>query len=1078
MPAVERRYMTQEHDHASRPAICTITTRSHLVFVRCLLDSFFKHHPDGVSYVLYLGDVGPFDELRYTDTTSVRTGQLQIPEFASMLARYNTFELCNALKPFLLEYLITHSDHQKVCYFDSDIFIFASLKEEVWDQLDSCSILLTPHLCRLPDNDPDLVWRDLAVLQHGVYNGGFIGIRRCSETEEFLRWWGSRIIPCGYKKLEEGMNCDQRWLDLVPGYALNVQISRHPGLNAGYWNLHERHFEITNGQHLVNGEQLGFFHFSGYSPDRPHEITKNWTRFTFENRADVRPVFDEYRRHLERVPKKANGDAGETLATVIDRTFTEPQESNVQETPEAAAQERTQIASPIENHPPAVKPQSVPIARIPSSSPRASVVIPAFNAAAYVCQAVDSVLQQTLEALEIIVVDDGSTDDTCSVLARYGDCVRYLRQAHAGVSAARNLGTQAARGEFIAFLDADDYFILSTKLEEQIACFDRQAEVAIVHSGWRVTDESGAVIVDKKPWTHAPHLDLKNWLLMQPALPSAMMFRRHALLAVGGFDTKLSHLEDVDLAFRLTLNGYSTAWLEKITVAYRRHGGNASLNVSHQDESLAAILDKFFAQPGLPDEVRNLEREVRYSALAWIACQYHRAGQFDKMASRLSQSLRYSAAPTNAALLDWIDRFRSNYSEDLGMNLSVYALTELDEWQRMVRSQLIGLTLDQAIRPSARKQILDWSTPLKQAVPSRQSGAGTSYAAISSSDNDMRSHTLETCDYPAKINLAMALEKNYGRHRSGWAYALQSLKPLHHGDGILVDAFPEHTFDRTGNKFQLPRDQPWIGFLHNPPAIPRWFVHHQSPQSLLANEAFQESLESCLGFFCLSEYHKRWLEDHLRVPIVRLFHPTAAAEKQFSIENFLANPDKKIVQIGSWLRKLHSIYFLPVKRLKKAIAHQHVPYIEDLFAAEKKEFQLDPDYGSVEVLRFLSDVQYDDLLSRNIVYLELYDSSANNTVIECIMRNTPILINPLPAVTEYLGEKYPFYFTHRSQAARKAEDAALIEETCRYLQSHPMKNRLTAGYFVKSVAESAIYRSLAPAANEPKGGNPAAEQSA
>jgi hypothetical protein len=210
----------------------------------------------------------------------------------------------------------------------------------------------------------------------------------------------------------------------------------------------------------------------------------------------------------------------------------------------------------------------------------------------------------------------------------------------------------------------------------------------------------------------------------------------------------------------------------------------------------------------------------------------------------------------------------------------------------------------------------------------------------------------------------------------------------------------------------------------------------------------------------LSEYHKRWLENHLSVPIVRLFHPTAPAEKKFSIENFATNPDKKIVQIGSWLRKLHSIYFLPVKRLKRAIAHQHVPYIEDLFAAEKREFQIEPDYGSVEVLRFLSDAQYDDLLSRNIVYIELYDSSANNTVIECMIRNTPILINPLPAVKEYLGEEYPFYFTHRTQAAHKAEDAALIEETCKYLQTHPGKEKLTGEYFFESVAGSEIYQRL------------------
>jgi glycosyltransferase involved in cell wall biosynthesis len=691
-----------------------------------------------------------------------------------------------------------------------------------------------------------------------------------------------------------------------------------------------------------------------------------------------------------------------------------------------------------------------------------SVVIPAFNAGRYIRQAVDSVLQQTIDSVEIIVVDDGSTDDTRTVLSPYRDRIHYLSQSHAGVSTARNRGIQAARGEFVAFLDADDYFLLPSKLAEQSAYFTSQPELGIVHSGWRVIDENETVVVDKKPWTHAPSLDLKSWLRFQPALPSAMMFRRNALVSIGGFDSWLAHLEDMDLVLRLSLKGYATAWLEKITVAYRRHSGNASLKVSDQDEALAAILDKFFAQAGLPSEIQSLEREVRYSTLVWIACQYHRAGRFDEMARRLLQSLRYSLFSVGATLLDWVERFRGNYSEDFGIHLSVFDLTELDEWQQIVRLQLIGITPDEAFFPPSRKSLLtDWNLPVRQKLLSRaQPETVTSVLDFRPTETDAALYREAITSYPAKLNLSRALARDYGRHRSGWVFALQSLKELHHDHGVMVDAFPEHTFDRSGGKPQAAHQEPWIGFLHNPPGIPQWFIHNQSPQSLLANEAFQESLRSCLGFFCLSEYHKRWWENHLNLPLVRLFHPTEIPARKFSLENFLANPNKKIVQIGSWLRKLHSIYYLPVTRLKRAIVHQQVPYINELFTTEKKEFQLDPDYGSVQEVGFLSDAQYDALLSCNIVYLELYDSSANNTVIECIVRNTPILVNPLPAVKEYLGEEYPFYFTNRSQAARKAEDVVLIEETHKYLQAHPIKEKLTAAYFLKSVAKSEIYQSL------------------
>src|SRR5437870_3086012 len=119
------------------------------------MDSFLAHHPDGIGYVLYLDDVPLSDELRSAKITALRVSDLKMTEFDSMRARYNTFELCNALKPFMLQHLIAHTEHQNVCYFDSDIFIFGSLKEEVWDQLDVCSVLLTPHLCQVPGADPD-----------------------------------------------------------------------------------------------------------------------------------------------------------------------------------------------------------------------------------------------------------------------------------------------------------------------------------------------------------------------------------------------------------------------------------------------------------------------------------------------------------------------------------------------------------------------------------------------------------------------------------------------------------------------------------------------------------------------------------------------------------------------------------------------------------------------------------------------------------------------------------------------------------------------------------------------------------
>ena len=95
----------------------------------------------------------------------------------------------------------------------------------------------------------------------------------------------------------------------------------------------------------------------------------------------------------------------------------------------------------------------------------------------------------------------------------------------------------------------------------------------------------------------------------------------------------------------------------------------------------------------------------------------------------------------------------------------------------------------------------------------------------------------------------------------------------------------------------------------------------------------------------------------------------------------------------------------------------------------------------------------------NIVFVDMYDSSANNAVIECIARDTPILINPLPAVVEYLGEDYPFYFNDLDEAAEKINDHDLIEETYKYL-NNMNKDFLTQEYFLRSFVESEIYKGI------------------
>ena len=117
-------------------------------------------------------------------------------------------------------------------------------------------------------------------------------------------------------------------------------------------------------------------------------------------------------------------------------------------------------------------------------------------------------------------------------------------------------------------------------------------------------------------------------------------------------------------------------------------------------------------------------------------------------------------------------------------------------------------------------------------------------------------------------------------------------------------------------------------------------------------------------------------------------------------------------------------------------------------------------YATAATITYLPAPEYDRLLAENIVLIHLYDSSANNTIIECIVRNTPVLVNPLEAIKEYLGADYPFYFNTLEEAAQKAADYDLILKTHRFLVNHPIKEKLTGEYFLKSFVESGNYRKL------------------
>lgn len=315
--------------------------------------------------------------------------------------------------------------------------------------------------------------------------------------------------------------------------------------------------------------------------------------------------------------------------------------------------------------------------------PTVSVIIPAYNCDRYIVQAVESVLQQESCSYEIIVIDDGSTDSTELVLEPYSEQIRYLKQENQGVAAARNHGIEVAQGDFVAFLDADDYF-LPLKLTRQADMLLKRPDLGIVHSGWQRVDHQGHKLLDVCPWVQIPELDLENWLRWKPVLPSAMMFRREWLQYVGGFDARFPPAEDTNLVLKLALKGCRTAWLREVTVCYRQHEESAMHKGLPQARSLMAVTNDFFAQPTIPPQIRLMEQSVRHGTLVWLAWYLHHTGHPTEMKEYLQQAWDYRPHSGIEILITWVESF-AEFSRNWGVEFNVSDLTCSQEWQELAQ---------------------------------------------------------------------------------------------------------------------------------------------------------------------------------------------------------------------------------------------------------------------------------------------------------------------------------------------------------------------------------------------------------
>ena|SRR5688572_4422751 len=315
-----------------------------------------------------------------------------------------------------------------------------------------------------------------------------------------------------------------------------------------------------------------------------------------------------------------------------------------------------------------------------SSAPAVSVVMPVHDGERFLREAVESVLAQTLADVELVAVDDGSTDSTRDILEEYARADRRVvvtATDHVGQADARNAAVALARADMIAFLDADDV-ACADRLERQVAFLAGHEELAVVGGALTFIDEDGCAFAEDVRYPISDGEIRAAFAQMTPIANSAALVRRSAFLAVGGLRRAFADSEDLDLWLRIA-ERHRLGNLEQTVVRYRIHRAQASMQRLEQQSltALAARLSARARSTGSPDPFDGVERVDRDLLLGlgatehelvenivmqgtWLARTIYRAGDVDRGEALFADVLARAQAAASPELAGHVELERSH----------------------------------------------------------------------------------------------------------------------------------------------------------------------------------------------------------------------------------------------------------------------------------------------------------------------------------------------------------------------------------------------------------------------------------
>ena len=281
---------------AGRVAFFTIIARNYLPQARVLMQSVAAQHPEAGRIVVVVDDDGQRPGDNFEILAAERLG---IDSFDDMTVRYDVLELSTAIKPFVFRCLLRRPGLDRLVYLDPDTELFDRLDGALALLEAGAPIVLTPH-ATAPLPGPALP-NDHSFLQCGVFNLGFMALRRDTASERWLAWWGEQLLTRSVVDFANNLFTDQRWCDLAPCYVDGLAVLRDPGFNVAYWNVEQRPLgRRADGRWTAGSSPLGFFHFSGFDPARPDQVSRHQTRLPDAVTRVLQPLLRHYSDGLRR----------------------------------------------------------------------------------------------------------------------------------------------------------------------------------------------------------------------------------------------------------------------------------------------------------------------------------------------------------------------------------------------------------------------------------------------------------------------------------------------------------------------------------------------------------------------------------------------------------------------------------------------------------------------------------------------------------------------------------------------------------------------------------------------------------